>query len=231
MSPRILVVDDEREILGLVSACLEESSYEVLVAHDGETALRVLRHERPDLMLLALPPPEPDGWPVAGAARSDAALAAMPLILLTADVGDDTSAQLQGADDPAAEPFNSGEVVARVRALLRRMPGETVPPKMIQAQALRIDLDARRVEVGGQLVHLTPTEFGLLRALAEQQGRVLTRQEMIEKGLGYSYEGVERTVDSHVKNLRHKLDEAGEAAHLVQTVFGVGYRLAPGGVT
>jgi two-component system alkaline phosphatase synthesis response regulator PhoP len=230
MSQRILVVDDDREIVRLVRTYLEQDDYEVLTAYDGETALHILRRERPDLVLLDLMLPERDGWDVTRVVRGDATLAAMPIIMLTARIEDhDKIVGLElGADDYVSKPFNPREVVARVRAVLRRAQGEVAPPQVIQIQGMTIDRDAHRVEVGGQTVSLTPTEFSLLCALAEQPGRALTRQEMIENGLGYSYEGLERTVDSHVKNLRRKLDETGQAAHLIETVFGVGYRLTAG---
>jgi two-component system alkaline phosphatase synthesis response regulator PhoP len=202
----------------------------VLTAYDGETALHILRREHPDLMLLDLMLPARDGRDVTRVVRGDGSLAAMPIIMLTARVEDhDKIVGLElGADDYVTKPFNPGEVVARVRAVLRRVQGEPSPSKVLQCGEVIIDLDAHRVQVGDQPVQLTPTEFALLRALAEQPGRALTRLELIEKGLGYSYEGLERTVDSHVKNLRRKLDEVGGAAHLVETVFGVGYRLAVG---
>ncbi len=230
MVQRILVVDDDREIVRLVQAYLEQYGYEVLVAYDGETALHVLRRERPDLMLLDLMLPRRDGRDVTRVVRSDAGLAALPIIMLTARVEDhDKIIGLElGADDYVTKPFNPGEVVARVRAVLRRVQGDTAPPRVIRAGSVTIDLDRHQVGIGGEPVHLTRTEFSLLRALAEQPGRALTRVEMIEEGLGYSYEGMDRTVDSHIKNLRRKLDEAGGAAHLVETVFGVGYRLAAG---
>ncbi len=230
MAQRILVVDDDREIVRLVQAYLEQYGYEVLVAYDGETALHVLRRERPDLMLLDLMLPRRDGRDVTRVVRSDAGLAALPIIMLTARVEDhDKIIGLElGADDYVTKPFNPGEVVARVRAVLRRVQGDTAPPRVIRAGSVTIDLDRHQVGIGGEPVHLTRTEFSLLRALAEQPGRALTRVEMIEEGLGYSYEGMDRTVDSHIKNLRRKLDEAGGAAHLVETVFGVGYRLAAG---
>lgn len=228
MTRRILVVDDDREIVRLLRAYLEQSGYEVLAAYDGEAALHILRREHPDLVLLDLMLPERDGLDVTRVVRTDASLAAMPIIMLTARVEDqDKIVGLElGADDYVTKPFNPGEVVARIRAVLRRVQGEPAPPKVIRAGEVSIDLDRHQVQVAGQPVHLTPTEFALLRALAKQPGHTLTRQEMIEKGLGYNYEGLERTVDSHVKNLRQKLDEAGEASHLVETVFGVGYRLA-----
>ena len=230
MGQRILVVDDDREIVRLVRAYLEQSGYEVLTAGDGETALHILRRERPDLMLLDLMLPGRDGLDVTRVVRGDTGLAAMPIIMLTARVEDhDKIVGLElGADDYVTKPFKPGEVIARVRAVLRRSRGEAAPARVIQVGDIVIDLDRHQVQIEGQTVHLTPTEFGLLRALAEQPGHALTRQEMIERGLGYNYEGLDRTVDSHVKNLRRRLDEAGGAAHLLETVFGVGYRLAAG---
>jgi two-component system alkaline phosphatase synthesis response regulator PhoP len=230
MTQRILVVDDDRDIVRLVRSYLEQSGYEVLVAYDGETALHILRRERPDLMLLDLMLPGRDGWGVTRVVRGDEGLAVTPIIMLTARVEDqDRILGLElGADDYVSKPFNPREVVARVRAVLRRVQGEPAPPKAIQVGQLFINLDAHQVEVAGRLVHLTRTEFALLRALAEHPGHALTRQEMIEKGLGYSYEGLERTVDSHVKNMRRKLDKGVEAAQLIETVFGIGYRLASG---
>lgn len=230
MAQRILVVDDDRDIVRLVQAYLKQSGYDVLVAYDGETALHILRRERPDLVILDLMLPARDGMDVTRVVRRDAGLAAMPIIMLTARVEDqDRILGLElGADDYVTKPFNPGEVVARVRAVLRRVQGEPAQPSLIQAGDISIDLDRHQVEIKGQPVHLTPTEFALLRVLAGQQGRALTRAEMIEMSLGYNYEGLERTVDSHVKNLRRKLDEAGEAGHLVETVFGVGYRVVAG---
>jgi two-component system alkaline phosphatase synthesis response regulator PhoP len=201
-----------------------------LVAYDGEMALHILRHERPDSMLLDLMLPGRDAPDVTRVVKGDTCLAAMPILMLTArveDPGKIVGLEL-GADDYGHKPFNSREAVAPVRAVLRRAGEGPTATKAIQVDVLVIDLVARRVEVGGQPMHLTPTEFGLLCALAEQPGHALTREEMIEKGLGHGCEGLERTVDSHVKNLRRKLDEAGGAAHLVETVFGVGYRLAAG---
>jgi DNA-binding response OmpR family regulator len=228
MVQRILVVDDDREIERLVRAYLERNGYHVLVAYDGETALHTLRRERPDLVVLDLMLPERSGHDVTRAVRRDANLAALPIIMLTARVEDyDKIVGLElGADDYVTKPFNPGELTARIRAVLRRAQGGPAPSRLIQVGDLLMDIDAHRVEVRGQPLHLTPTEFSLLRALAEQPGHALTRQEMIENGLGYSYEGLERTVDSHIKNLRRKLDDAGAAANLLQTVFGVGYRLA-----
>jgi two-component system alkaline phosphatase synthesis response regulator PhoP len=233
MSQRILVVDDDPQIVRLLRASLEQAGFQVFVATDGETALHMLRRERPDLVVLDLMLPDRDGWDVTRVMRSDATLAHTPVIMLTARVEHhDRIAGLElGADDYVTKPFHPGELLARIRAVLRRAQRGPAASNVIQAGELLIDVDAHRVEVRGSAsnpsreVHLTPTEFGLLRALAEHRGQVLTRSEMIERGLGYSYEGVERTVDSHIRNLRRKLAEAGASADLVETVFGVGYRL------
>jgi two-component system alkaline phosphatase synthesis response regulator PhoP len=227
MAQRILVVDDDPDIVRLLRAYLEQASYQVLVAYDGETALHILRRERPDLVLLDLMLPDRDGWEVTRIVRGDSALAATPILMLTARVGDqDKIAGLElGADDYITKPFNLREVMARIRAVLRRAQGEPVPPRLIQTGELTIDLDAHEVQVSGQPLRLTPTEFTILRILAEHAGHAFTRLELIDKGLGYSYEGLERTLDSHVKNLRRKLSEAGAAGDLIETVFGVGYRL------
>jgi two-component system alkaline phosphatase synthesis response regulator PhoP len=228
---RILVVDDDREIVRLLRAYLEKDGYRVLAAEDGARALQLVRAERPDLVLLDLMMPGRDGWEVTRIMRADPGLAQTPVIMLTARVEDqDKIVGLEiGADDYVVKPFNPREVLARVRAVLRRSRGEPVMPKVIEVGRLRIDVDGHEVQVSGHTVRLTPTEFSLLEALAEQPGRALTRMELIEKGLGYGYEGLDRTMDSHVKNLRHKLDEpggAGYGAQLIETVFGVGYRLS-----
>jgi two-component system alkaline phosphatase synthesis response regulator PhoP len=227
MPNRILVVDDDREIARLVRAYLEQSGYQVLVAYDGETALRMIRHDRPDLVVLDLMLPDRDGKDVTRVVRSDSALAALPIIMLTARVEDyDKIVGLEiGADDYVTKPFNPHELVARIRAVLRRAQAEPSRPHIHQVGDLLVDVDAHEVRVGDQVVHLTPTEFSLLLVLVQNAGRALTRLELVERGLGYSYEGLDRTVDSHIKNLRRKLAEAGSPVDLVETVFGVGYRL------
>ncbi len=233
MAQRILVVDDDTEIVRLLRAYLEQGGYQVLVAYDGETALHILRREHPDLVILDLLLPDRDGWDVTRIVRSDPGLAATAIIMLTARVEDqDKIVGLEiGADDYVTKPFNPREVMARVRAVLRRAQGELTLSRVIQAGGLVMDLDAHQAEVEGQPVKLTPTEFNLLRVLAEHPGHALTRLELIEQSLGYSYEGLERTVDSHIKNLRRKLASVGMAENLIETVFGVGYRLMGGGET
>lgn len=228
MTQRILVVDDDKEIVRLVRAYLEQDGYEVLVAYDGESALHILRRERPDLLILDLMLPDRDGWDVTRIVRGDPSLERTPILMLTARVQDhDKILGLElGADDYVTKPFNPREVVARVRAVLRRAHGEPARPRVLQVGGVAIDLDQHQVYVDGDPVRLTPTEFSLLRALAEHPGHALTRLELIETGLGYGYEGLERTMDSHIKNLRRKLADAGAASDLIETVFGVGYRLS-----
>jgi two-component system alkaline phosphatase synthesis response regulator PhoP len=230
MAQRILVVDDDREIVRLVRAYLEQAGYQVLVAYDGDSALRVLRRDRPDLIVLDLMLPGRDGWEVTRIVRGDPNLAPTPVIMLTARVEDqDTIVGLElGADDYVPKPFNPREVVARVRAVLRRSQGEAAPPRVIQAGPLMIDLDRYEVQMQGQPLRLTPTEFALLKVLVEHPGRAFSRLELIEQSLGYGYEGLDRTVDSHIKNLRRKLGTAGASPDLIETVFGIGYRLQSG---
>ena len=229
MTQRILVVDDDHKIVRLLRASLEQAGYCVFVAYNGETALHTLRRERPDLVVLDLMLPDRDGWDVTRVMRGDPILAHTPIIMLTARVEHhDRIVGLElGADDYVTKPFHPGELLARIRAVLRRAQPGPASSRTIQVGEVLIDVQAHRVEVRRRAVRLTPTEFGLLQALAEHRGHALTRLEMIENGLGYSYKGIERTVDSHIRNLRRKLAGAGAPADLIETVFGVGYRLAP----
>ena len=211
----------------LVRASLEQAGYRVYVAYDGVTALQMIRRDHPDLIVLDLMLPDRDGWDVTRVMRNDVTLADTPVIMLTARVEHhDRIVGLElGADDYVTKPFHPGELIARIRAVLRRAQrGPTTPP-VIELGPVMISVDAHRVEVRGETVRLTPTEFALLQALAEHRGQVLTRQEIIEQALGYSYEGIERTVDSHIRNLRRKLADAGAPLDLIETVFGVGYRV------
>ncbi|HID50924.1 MAG TPA: response regulator transcription factor [Anaerolineae bacterium] len=223
---RILVVDDDKEVVRLMRAYLEQAGYEVLVAYDGDTAVHILRRDKPDLLLLDLMLPDRDGYDITRLVRSDPALAAMPIIMLTARVEDtDKIVGLEmGADDYVTKPYNPREVVARVRARLRSQ--SAAPPQVLRAGDLAMDVERREVKVDGRLIDLTPTEFNLLRVLMQQAGYVFTRSELISKGLGLDYEGLDRTLDSHIRNLRHKIEpEPGHPVY-IQTVYGVGYRLA-----
>lgn len=224
---RILVVDDDKKIVRLIQSYLEQSGYQVLVAHEGEAALHMIRRDRPDLVVLDLMLPGLDGMEITRIVRSDKSIAGLPIIMLTARVEDtDKIVGLElGADDYIGKPFNPREVVARVRALLRRSGGGPTPPRLLQAGNLRLDLDKHEVTADGELVDLTPTEFDLLKTLLENQGHAFTRVELIEKSMGYLYEGIERTVDSHIKNLRRKIEPDPANPIYIQTVYGVGYRL------
>ncbi len=227
MGQRILVVDDDRQLARLVRSYLEQAGYQVEVVYDGETALRALRQARPDLLVLDLLLPDRDGWEITRLVRADAALAGLPIIMLTARVDDaDKIVGLEfGADDYITKPFNPREVIARVRAVLRRSAGPLTPGAIRQVGALQMDLDRHTVTRAGQRVDLTPTEFGLLRVLLEHPGQVVTRAQLIERVLGEDYVGLDRTVDSHIKNLRKKLEPDPGQPAIIQAVFGVGYRL------
>jgi two-component system alkaline phosphatase synthesis response regulator PhoP len=224
---RILVVDDDREVVRLIRAYLEQAGFEVLAAHDGETAVHMLRRERPDLLLLDLMLPGRDGWDITRLVRGDPALAHTPIIMLTARVDDtDKIVGLElGADDYVTKPYNPREVVARVRARLRQTDGA---PPVLRTGDLEMDMRRREVRAAGRAVELTPTEFAILQVFMEQPGYVLTREELMRRGLGLDFEGVERTLDSHIRNLRHKLEPDPAAPTYIQTVYGVGYRLAEG---
>jgi len=231
MPQRILVVDDDRSIIKVLRGYLEQAGYVVLTAADGETALHTLRRERPDLVILDLMMPALDGWELTRIVRGDKALAATPVIMLTARVEDtDKIVGLElGADDYVTKPFNAREVVARVKALLRRTRLDQLPtaaPHVLVVGGLRLDLDQRTLTVEGRPVELTRTEFNLLKALMENPGYTLTRDDLLERAMGYAYEGLGRALDTHIRNLRRKIEPDPDAPTIIQTVYGVGYRLA-----
>lgn len=231
MPQRILVVDDDKSIMKVLRGYLEQAGYRVLTATDGETALHILRRERPDLMILDLMMPNLDGWEVTRIVRGDRFLAATPIIMLTARVEDtDKIVGLElGADDYITKPFNPREVVARVNALLRRQRLDLLPtaaPHVLVAGGLQLDLDQHTLTVDGQPVELTRTEFNLLKALMENPGYTLTRDDLLERAMGYAYEGLGRALDTHIRNLRRKIEPNPDEPTYIQTVYGVGYRLA-----
>lgn len=226
---RILVVDDDRDIVRLVRSYLEKAGYEILTAYDGETALQIIRGEKPQLLILDLMLPDRDGWEVARLVRSDPRVAAIPIIMLTARVEDNEKILgLEiGADDYITKPFNPREVVARVRALLRRsqLQKDHQVPARLQVGALILDIGKRELTREGNQINLTPSEFEILRELMENPGFVITRDELAEKALGYSSSTMGRTLDSHIKNLRRKVDLKSDRASFIQTVHGIGYRM------
>ena len=222
---RILVVDDDREVVRLMRAYLEQAGYEVLVAYDGETAVHTLRREQPNLLLLDLMLPGRDGLDITRLARSDPVLAHIPIIMLTARIEDtDKIVGLEmGADDYVTKPYNPREVIARVRARLRSH--DAPQSQMLQVGRLQMDVNRREVTLDGRAIELTPTEFQLLHILMEQAGYVFTRTELISKGLGADFEGIDRTLDSHIRNLRSKIETNPRQPDYIQTVYGVGYKL------
>jgi two-component system alkaline phosphatase synthesis response regulator PhoP len=226
MALRILVVDDDRKIVRLVRSYLEQAGMAVLTAYEGDTAMHVIRHERPDLIVLDLMLPGHDGWEITRWLRSDEHLAAIPIIMLTARVedGEKIRGLNLGADDYLTKPFNPDEVVARVRAVLRRTRADIQTSRVIQSGRLRLDVGERAVTLNSQPIAVTPTEFALLSALMEHPDHTFTRDELIEQALGYNYEGLERTLDSHIKNIRKKIEDDPAQPRYIETVFGVGYR-------
>ena len=221
----ILVVDDEKRIVNLVRAYLEEASYRVVTAPDGRQALFAARHEKPDLVLVDLMMPEMDGWELTRRLRQESNV---PIIMLTARVEDmDKILGLElGADDYITKPFSPREVVARVRAVLRRAGQAPEQPDVLRAGELVLDRDAHSVTHSGQPVELTPTEFDLLAALMTRPGHALSRLDLLEAAQGDAYEGYERTIDVHIKNLRRKIEPNPKDPHYILTVFGIGYKFS-----
>ncbi len=227
MNKKILVVDDEPRIVDVVRAYLERDGYRVLTAADGQTALNLARRERPALVILDLMLPEMDGLEVCRTLRQESN---MPVIMLTARTEEtDKLIGLElGADDYVTKPFSPRELVARVRAVLRRAVAAEAAAEAgpLVRDDLIIDPTRHTVTLAGQPIALTPTEFALLLALAQSPGRVFTRLQLMERALSESYEGYERTLDAHIKNLRRKLEPDPAHPRYVQTVFGVGYKFA-----
>jgi two-component system, OmpR family, alkaline phosphatase synthesis response regulator PhoP len=226
MPQRVLVVDDDRQIVRLVSSYLQQAGMSVLSAYDGDTAKHVIQKERPDLIILDLMLPGQDGWAITRWLRADAHLADIPILMLTAKVEDaDKIHGLElGADDYLTKPFNPLEMVARAKAILRRVRGGLQLPHVLETGDLRLDLDQRLLSLNGQNIDLTRTEFSILSALMSNPNYAFTREELVEKALGYAYDGLERTLDSHIKNLRKKIGDDPAQPHYIETIFGVGYR-------
>ncbi|KPL24114.1 MAG: hypothetical protein AMJ93_03100 [Anaerolineae bacterium SM23_84] len=220
----ILVVDDEPKIVRTVRAYLEGAGFRVVTAEDGQAALTVFRHERPALVILDLGLPSIDGLDVTRTLRRESDV---PIIMLTArvDEADKLIGLELGSDDYVTKPFSPRELVARVRAVLRRagLSKEQAPAPVV-AGDVHIDLERRKVTVSGESVDLTPTEFDLLAVLARHPGRVFTRLELLDLVQGYAFEGYQRTVDAHVKNLRQKIEADPKQPRYVVTVYGVGYK-------
>ena len=221
----VLVVDDEPGIVELARDYLENAGFGVITATDGPSALTAVRLRKPDVLVLDLGLPGMDGLDVARTIRRDSTL---PIIMLTArdDELDRVLGLEIGADDYVTKPFSPRELVARVRAILRRVDRQEEPSDRIEVGAVAIDIARMRVAVAGRTVELTPTEFQLLVALARQPGRIFTRSQLLDAIHGLAFESYERAIDAHVKNLRRKLEEDPARPRYILTVYGVGYRFA-----
>jgi DNA-binding response OmpR family regulator len=225
---RVLVVDDDRNILQLVRMYLEKDGYQVEVGHDGQQALDLVRSFKPDLIVLDLMLPGVDGVEVCKRVRWESDV---PIIMLTARTTEmDKLFGLDlGADDYVTKPFSPRELLARIRAVLRRAPGgdELSGPEELTVGPVVIYPRRRQVVVGERPVSLTPTEFNLLKVMAMAPGQVFTRAQLIEKAFGYDFEGFERNVDVHITGLRRKLEAEIGKGKLIKTIYGLGYKLEP----
>ena len=226
MTHRILVVDDEVQIVRVLRGYLEKAGFAVLAANDGREGLRLARQERPDLVILDLMLPGMDGLDVCRALRKDSEL---PIIMLTARVEEtDRLIGLElGADDYVTKPFSPREVVARVRAVLRRTRPEAprAQDEVLHLGELHLDTARRMLAAGQRQVELTPSEFEILRVMLSSPGRVFSRAQLLEAAQGVTYEGYERTIDTHIKNLRQKIEEHPRRPRYLLTVHGVGYKI------
>jgi len=224
MASKILVVDDEKKIVEILKGYLEREGYQVITAYDGRAALDLAWSNAPDLIVLDLMLPEVSGWDVCRELRRKSDV---PIIMLTAR--DDTTDKIigleLGADDYVTKPFDPKEVISRVRAVLRRSEGKAIAKAVLNVGDIIIDAEKRIVRRGDSNIELTPIEFEIIRILAENPGRVYSRMQLLDKVQGDAYEGYERTIDSHIKNLRRKLELDPEHPKYVITVYGVGYKL------
>jgi DNA-binding response OmpR family regulator len=220
---RVLIVEDDMQIARNLRDYLEVAGFEVTAVGDGSVALASARGDRPDLVVLDLGLPGVDGLDVARELRRSSSV---PIVMLTArgEESDRVVGLELGADDYLVKPFSPKELVARVRAVLRRTSGSVGGAEMVRAADVEIDVPKMRAHVGGRPVDLTPTEFQLLVTLAREPGRVFTRGQLLDALRGVTLEGYERAIDAHVKNLRRKIEPGRGRPRYVLTVHGVGYR-------
>jgi DNA-binding response OmpR family regulator len=225
----ILIVEDEPELVKVLRSYLEQAGFTVLTASRGDTGLSTWEHRHPDLVILDLNLPGLDGLDVARAIRRKVNI---PIIMLTARVeeADQLIGLELGADDYITKPFSPRLVVARVRALLRRVESTLTTPQILRVADLEINLEAHTVTRASQPIDLTPTEFNLLATLAAQPGRAYNRSQLLEATQGTTYEGYERAIDAHIKNLRAKIERAPKKPQYIETVFGIGYRFIRKGI-
>jgi DNA-binding response OmpR family regulator len=223
MAKTIMVVDDEKRLVSLVESYLTQEGYRVVTAYNGAEALTVAQKEKPDLIILDVMMPEMDGYEFMRRHRAEANT---PIILLTARVDDEEKViGLEvGADDYITKPFRPRELMARVKAVLRRVGEREPAAKVLKAADIVLDREGRTVKVGERFVDLTPSEFDILTALMSYPGRVYSRLDLLDIIQGVRYEGYERTIDTHIKNLRGKIEDDPRAPKYIETVYGVGYR-------
>ena len=223
MTTTILVVDDKASVRKVVRDYLTEEGFRAVTAENGREALYVARHEKPDLILLDIMMPEMGGYEFLRAYRKERNT---PIILLTArlEESDKVLGLELGADDYVTKPFGMRELVARIRAVLRRAAPEASQPAVLRGGDLLLDLTAHTVHLGDQPMRLTPSEFELLATLMAAPGRAFTRLELLEKLQGIAIEGAEHTVNSHIHNLRAKIEPEPSRPRYIEAVFGVGYR-------
>jgi DNA-binding response OmpR family regulator len=225
MARTILVVDDEKRLRDMLAAYLTQEGFRIVTAANGQEALYVARHEKPDLILLDLMMPEMGGYEFLRAHRRERST---PVIVLTAKLeeNDKVLGLELGADDYVTKPFSMRELAARVRAVLRRAGDEMPEADILRAADVTLDRNSRLVTVGARRVDLTPSEFDLLTTLMAAPGRVFTRLDLLDRLQGTAVEGYERTIDVHIRNLRTKIEHDPSSPRYIETVYGVGYRFA-----
>jgi DNA-binding response OmpR family regulator len=224
MAQTILIVDDEKRTVSLLQSYLTQEGYRVVTAYNGREALEIADNESPDLVILDIMMPEMNGYEFMRAHRAEKDT---PIIMLTAKVEDDDKVvglEL-GADDYVAKPFKPRELMARVRNILRRTGKKGTKTQALKVLDIFLDRDTREVFAGERAVDLTPSEFDLLAALMSAPGRVFSRLDLLDVIQGIRYEGYERTIDTHIKNLRAKIETDPRNPKYIETVYGVGYRL------
>ena len=221
---KVLLIDDDEKIVKLLRSYFEKEGWIATAAYDGLQGLQAVKLQQPDIVILDLMLPGIDGWEVCKRLRKDSDV---PIIMLTArDEETDRLIGLElGADDYVSKPFSPREVVARAKAVLRRTQREVVQSEPVKIGELKIDVENHEVRLAGQILDLTPTEFKILHLLAQKPGRPFTRLQIVEDSQGAAFDGYERTIDVHVKNLRRKLGDDGKEATYIQTVYGVGYKM------